>query len=376
MVSEEKNENSSNEDSTIVINLDMNFLEKFLTPLLPEEYIGKENNVRRVTMSENLKEYINNLAKEIFQKTQKFPEDLSELDELEDLSQFEDMSEFEGLFDFDDLSGFDESLAQNFWGGGKSSCSPHDPCSPKDHCSPFPIGLLKCFILTCIKLKIILCLLKNKKFGLKEIKKEVAHIEDAVFSPTFGLEEIKSEVSLIETIVGGIMDEITSPTFGLTEIKAEVSHIESAVFSPTFGLEEIKSEVSQLLFDFEQFIGTRGPAQNLTTGPFLQTLGENNIELKAFNATGTFQDTVFRIRDVDDCPPSPIATVTFANITPCCAAFTNIDIAGPGRNIIVNAHTSSTFGIFLYTATTSADQTSKFTELFTGDFLPLGTFCV
>ncbi|SHG95289.1 hypothetical protein SAMN02745177_00921, partial [Desulforamulus hydrothermalis Lam5 = DSM 18033] len=161
--------------------------------------------------------------------------------------------------DWDNIYQWSELLD---WAGFKESggyCSSDDscdfcdesawdnPCPPskpkfkppfKKHCSDDK--WLKCFILTCLKLKLILCLLKNPRFGLQEIKREIKLIENAVFSPTFGLKEIKKEIRRLEC-------GIFNPTFGLPEIKAEVSAIEAAVFSETFGLSEIKAEVSDIL---------------------------------------------------------------------------------------------------------------------------------
>lgn len=407
----------------------------------------------------------------------------------------------------EDLDGYGSSGVCDF----KDPChkphhKPHLKPHHKHHCHDDK--LLKCFIFTCLKLKLILCLLKNNKFCLREIKKEIALLEKAIFSPTFGLKEIKreirriecgifsptfglpeikrevrnielgvfsptfglpeikSEVSLIETIVAGIADEIDSPTFGLVEIKSEVSEIlaivsnlnvvvptlllvdiksevsaiesavfsetfglaeikseiseilaivtnldftlfsdiksevstiESAVFSetfgleeiksevseifgavfsPTFGLEEIKSEVSTLLFEFEQFASAQGFSTNLTTGPFLASATEDNAEVKAFNATATFQSVTFEVFDIGTCPISLVNSVAFLDITPCCgaSAFFAINPLLTETNLILNAQTSSTFGIFLYAATRAL--LVKQTEFFSADFLPLGTICV
>lgn len=339
----------------------------------------------------------------------------------------------------EDLDGYGSSGVCDF----KDPChKPHHKPHHKHHCHDDK--LLKCFIFTCLKLKLILCLLKNNKFGLREIKKEIALLEKAIFSPTFGLKEIKreirriecdifsptfglpeikSEVSLIETIVAGIADEIDSPTFGLVEIKSEVSEIlaivsnlnvvvptlllvdiksevsaiESAVFSetfgleeiksevseifgavfsPTFGLEEIKSEVSTLLFEFEQFASAQGFSTNLTTGPFIASATEDNAEVKAFNATATFQSVTFEVFDIGTCPISLVNSVAFLDITPCCgaSAFFAINPLLTETNLILNAQTSSTFGIFLYAATRAL--LVKQTEFFSADFLPLGTICV
>lgn len=134
--------------------------------------------------------------------------------------------------------------------GPKHSCDEDDSCNLDDPFDPSKAKKhyhhqqddrwLKCFIFTCVKLKIILCLLKHRRFGLKEIKQEVASIETAIFSPTFGLKEIKREIRNIER-------GIFNPTFSISEIKAEISNIESAIFSETFGLSEIKVEVSDIL---------------------------------------------------------------------------------------------------------------------------------
>ncbi|WP_179946694.1 hypothetical protein [Desulforamulus ferrireducens] len=247
-------------------------------------------------------------------------------------------------------------------------------------------------------------------FGLVEIKSEVSAIEGAVFNPTFGLPEIKSEISFIETIVGGILTEINNPTFGLaeiksevseilalateirqitldsillllnetfglSEIKAEISTIEGAVSNPAFGLPEIKSEVSLLVAEFAGFLSARGPAQNLTTGPFLQTINETSLEVKAYNATGTPQNVTFTVLGVNDneCPPNLLATTTLTNIPSCCVQSEVLDISAHTGNIIVNVQTTSTSGIFLYAATISGGE--KITEFFSADFLPLGTVC-
>ena len=220
-------------------------------------------------------------------------------------------------------------------------------------------------------------LLLSETFGLSEIKAEVSAIERAVFSSTFGLQEIKSEVSEILSIISNL--NIEFPTTLLSDIKSEVSAIESAVFNPTFGLLEIKSEVSLLLSEFEDFLGSRGPAQNLTTGPFLQTAAENNMEVKAYNATGTLQSVTFTVRAIDNDSPCPggtiLATAALINIPSCCARSEELNISDNSGNIIVNAQTSATFGLFLYAATISEGGGTKFTEFFSADFLPLGTIC-
>ncbi len=253
----------------------------------------------------------------------------------------------------------------------------------------------------------------SSTFGLQEIKSEVSAIESAVLNPLFGLPEIKSEISLIQNMVGGILTEINNPTFGLVEIKSEVSEIlaltteirqitldsillllsetfglseikaeisavEGAVFSSTFGLQEIKSEVSQLVFEFEQF-SSRGAAQNLTTGPFLQTDLEVSLEIKAYNATGTAQSVTFTVRAIDNDSPCPggtiLATVGFPNIPSCCASSEIVNISSHVGSTIINAQTSSTFGLFLYATTGSPGLETKYTQFLSADFLPLGTFC-
>lgn len=129
---------------------------------------------------------------------------------------------------------------------GKKKHEDNYDCSPD--CGHYDSELLYKIIkaLCILKKEIDKCedILRNPKFGLKEIKLEVRNIERAVFSPTFGLKEIKSEVSEILDIVSDIDVEI--PITLLNDIKFEVSAIESAVFNPTFGLEEIKSEVSTI----------------------------------------------------------------------------------------------------------------------------------
>ncbi|SHE28455.1 hypothetical protein [Desulforamulus putei] len=269
--------------------------------------------------------------------------------------------------------------------GSSDSCGFSDPCDWENPCHPKKPShkpkfkkhfnddkWLKCFIFTCLKLKLILCLLKNGKFGLREIKREIELIEKAIFNPTFGLKEIKKEIRRIEC-------GIFSPTFGLPEIKSEVSAIESAIFSETFGLQEIKSEVSTLLFEFEQFLAAQGPAQNLTTGPFLATAGETVAEVKAFNATATFQSVTFEIFEIGTCPLSLIDSVAFLNITPCCGSFALLTLNNlllTDINVIINAEASASFGIFLYAASRATATGPKVTEFFSADFLPLGTICV
>ena len=401
-----------------------------------------------------------------------------------------DLIDWAGMKDFD---GYGSSEPYD----SDDTCEWEKPCYPKKpfHKPKFKKHFnddkwLKCFIFTCLKLKLILCLLKNDKFGLREIKREIVLIEKAIFSPTFGLKEIKkelrriecgifsptfglpeikSEVSNIESIVGDIADEIDSPTFGLQEIKSEVSQIltlvsnlnvivptlllvdiksevsaiesavfsttfgleeiksevsaiesavfsktfglseikaevsdilaivtnldfalfsdiksevsaiESAVFSETFGLEEIKSEVSTLLFEFEQFLTAQGPALNLTTGPFLATVGETVAEVKAFNATATFQSVTFEIFEIGTCPISLVDSVAFLDITPCCGSFALLTLNNlllTDINAIINAEASASFGIFLYAASRATAVGPKVTEFFSADFLPLGTICV
>ncbi|WP_207647279.1 hypothetical protein, partial [Desulforamulus hydrothermalis] len=236
----------------------------------------------------------------------------------------------------------------------------------------------------------ILVLLLDSDFSLPEIKTEVSAIESALFSETFGLSEIKAEVSDILAIVSNldfalfsdIKSEVSaieaavfSETFGLSEIKAEVSAIETAVFSETFGLQEIKSEVSAILAEFDQLMLCKGPAANLTTGPFLATTQEYNMEVEAFNATGTFQSVTFQVFSLETCPASLLDSVAFTNITPCCGARASLNIAGPLRSIILKAQTSSTFGLFLYAVSITGGG-GKVSQFHSSDFLPLGTFCV
>lgn len=213
------------------------------------------------------------------------------------------------------------------------------------------------------QIRAILCAIISPTFGLSEIKAEISAIEAKLDSPTFGLSEIKAEISAIEA-------KLDSRTFGLSEIKAEVSAIEAKLDSPTFGLSEIKAEVSELL-------AARGLSQNLTTGPFLKTLTENALHLKALNQTATTQSVTFFVHNLTPCITT-FTVVEFLNITSCCADFTEILTDISPLNMEVRAQLSTTFGIFVYAATGILPLLGSLTKVETfhsADWLPLGTVC-
>lgn len=85
----------------------------------------------------------------------------------------------------------------------------------------------------------VLALLLNKKFGLKEIKKEVREIERKLDDDYFGLKEIKKEIKAIE-------DKLDDKDFGLKEIKKEIRDIEEKLDNKDFGLKEIKKEIKEI----------------------------------------------------------------------------------------------------------------------------------
>ncbi|TYP46586.1 hypothetical protein LZ11_02497, partial [Thermosediminibacter litoriperuensis] len=74
----------------------------------------------------------------------------------------------------------------------------------------------------------VLALLLNKKFGLKEIKKEIKDIEKKLDDKDFGLEEIKKEIKEIEK-------KLDDDKFGLKEIKKEIKDIEDKLDNKDFG---------------------------------------------------------------------------------------------------------------------------------------------
>lgn len=90
---------------------------------------------------------------------------------------------------------------------------------------------------------IIIKLLLNDRFGLKEIKKEVKDIEDnlddAKHSFKFALKEVRKDLK-------DIAEKLDDPKFGLKEIKMEIKDIEEKLDDPKFGLMEIKKEIKKI----------------------------------------------------------------------------------------------------------------------------------
>lgn len=137
------------------------------------------------------------------------------------------------------------------------------------------------------------CKLDNPNYGLAEIKREISEIEGKLDNPDIGLGEIKKEVQDIEC-------KLDSPEFGLAEIKKEIEDIEEKLDSSDFGLEEIKREIKEIE---EKLDGIIPPTGNiLTTGPVVADNSVNSIVAKVLNNSDETVTVTVNLYDIGTCP--------------------------------------------------------------------------
>ncbi|SHM42990.1 hypothetical protein SAMN05660826_00996 [Caldanaerovirga acetigignens] len=135
--------------------------------------------------------------------------------------------------------------------------------------------------------------LDNPDSGLAEIKREIKEIEEKLDNPDTGLEEIKKEIQDIEC-------KLDSPEFGLAEIKEEIKDIEGKLDSPEFGLEEIKREIKEIEEKLDRIIP---PITNvLTTGPVVADSGANSIIAKVLNNSDETVNVTVNLYNIGTCP--------------------------------------------------------------------------
>lgn len=167
---------------------------------------------------------------------------------------------------------------------------------------------------------------RTVKADLQKIKADLALVKARLFNPCWGLREIKREIKRIECA-------IFNHTFGLSEIKTEISAIEAKLDNPSFGLSEIKAEISQIqacVCDHAE-----PAASNLTTGPIIKEGNEQALHLKAINYTSATQTVTFSVFNLANCLANP--TLTPLEVTPCCAASTEINIGNKEANLEIRA---------------------------------------
>jgi len=253
---------------------------------------------------------------------------------------------------FYDKLGFENNTVEN---ESDCGCSPGAVEHVCDHCHHPDEGCEPDCMDKWDRLRLIIHLLTNRCFGLKEIKNEVRLIESTVLSPTFGLEEIKDEVRGLESAVAGISTLLSSPSFGLEEIKNEIILIESTVLSPTFGLEEIKNEIREILAALPVC-----SSDVLTTGPVIRDGGRAELIGKVLNNSVETRTVVVRAFNLDVCPKAQTDIETLV-LRPNCARPFAFGAAPDEYEVQISGIVP---GVMIYTTTRSCS----------GDLNPANTF--
>jgi len=136
-------------------------------------------------------------------------------------------------------------------------------------------------------------------FPVECLERLLEEIKCLLTNPRFGLEEIKSEVANIERTLG-------NPEYGLQEIKTEVASIERTLNDPGFGLQEIKAEIEEILAG----MGGGGGNPPLTSGTVFRTNGASSVIVVVTNNASVAQDitvSVFaRLPTQATLPPTPV----------------------------------------------------------------------
>ena len=170
----------------------------------------------------------------------------------------------------------------------------------------------------------------NPVFGLNEIKNEVRFIENevilinnAVNNPVLGLNEIKNEVRFIENEVILINNAVNNPVFGLNEIKNEIRFIEKEVIlinnsvnNPVFGLNEIKNEIRLIE---NQMLNISSFCPNVTSGSIFVEASATRLQVivAVKNRNTTNQTVRVRVLRDDVCPANVLANELLL-VSGCC----------------------------------------------------------
>lgn len=179
------------------------------------------------------------------------------------------------------------------------------------------------------------------------------------------LQKIKADLALVKA-------RLFNPCWGLREIKREIKRIECAIFNGTFGLSEIKAEISQII---SCVCDQAGAGSRLTTGPLLADNNEKVAHLKARNYTSATQTVTFSVFNLDTCTQAP--TLAAVEVTPCCAAFTELAIPG-NFNFEIQAQLSDPNALLVSAATRSGNVGAggDVKQIYPAAlWLPLTTFC-